>query len=95
MFDIMNDPIVINNELQAKKIFEHLKKFYENNDPNIVCSIVKHNKESLKKNRKETKEFEKSRYHNDPEYRERKKEQARLNSQKKKNEKKSGKPEKI
>ena len=84
--------IEITNDEQAKEIFQCIKKYYENQNPNARICLNYYVYEGEKK--KKINESLKNKYHNDPEYKARKTEYNRIQAQKRKEERKKKKEEK-
>lgn len=85
----MSANIKITSDEQAKEVFEQIKKYYENQNPNARCYLNYYVYEGEKK--KKMNESLKNKYHNDPEYRARKNETSRIFNEKKKLERKKKK----
>lgn len=83
--------IEIHNDEQAKQIISEVKRYYENSNPNIrfYYNIIQYDQ-----HKKYVNEHLKQKYATDPEYRARKYEQNKINSEKRKEERKKIREEK-
>ena len=89
----MNNAIVeITNDEQAKEIFQCVKKYYENQNPNARCCLNYYIYEGEKK--KQITQSLKNKYKNDPEYKERKLAYAKIQNEQRKEERKKKRDEK-
>lgn len=89
----MSAIVEITSDEQAKQVFEQIKKYYENQNPNARCYLNYYLYEGEKK--KKMIESMKNKYKNDPEHKARKNETSRIFNEKKKLERKKKKEERL